>query len=1278
MERTRPLPPPSLLPCKRPLPWYKSDPVVEPPPKRVRVKPPPKCVRVKPPPKRVHVEPPPKHEDVVMNDLTPVDPSTGVPQLEQKTPDNQGEPEAEAPDSQNDRREVVASVLVPEQLTEVHHEPEQETEELVQPNVPMVNSLTGALREAGRESENIDTENDGQEVARVVQVPQHKNGARLAPQVQAADGQGAEGQAETAVAQENKLEVLTPTALEESQRPDAVEVVNAIGPPELELNMEVARATGGGATILTSEPQKPQRSSERRSAMTREHISAPETNFGTIDDRVAVMKEEYVKTSDELVHNVPSPLNFVLCTLTFVVKWLKAVDTRRQSLEKSRVALHKLCRTELHNSSPGIVVLAMLEFQVNNDLCDADDKTKAETLHSTLVEMVEGLCADFPGRCAETQAALKWQPITENAIISAEVSSSESFGRLSQSAVDMISSQASDVIRDINQYERTSMDQIINRMRQTGQNARALVEQQTKESDARFIEKLNSSQCERRGSHSNNYFSQSCGERASQETKQAASKQCKVRDQQTEAANQTATPEDEGLTMQQQQREAAEVRVELEQQQKRQEEGLRLWQRCDKPQQLKRQQWEEQTATKQRQEQEAANEDWHTILRPFLQKERERLEQEAANQEHERERLEQEVANQEHDRERLARHHQGHEADDLDRQNQEAANEERERLAQQRRQTQQITKSFQSFASSHGILANVSASFRNLRQEKHLRLENRDRHSAEAPSGQPEDLSVSWSRKPHRSPEHMDTIIEEELSGQPEPSQPPENMDTDLDKGPSGPPEPSRPPENMDMDLDEGPSGQPEVSSYDRESPPDFLITWTRIPTKGRQVSLRVSSYDRESPPDLLITWTRIPTKGRWVSPRKPPGPPHPSGGVTDSSHRNSSSAGLDHLSELSAAIDRNTKMVEQNTKTVELALSQMLHLQRTANTSSTRKDQDEDLDEDSPAPTRKRRKFRAPARKTIHRDPDQLGCRSLAVLTLVLKERVRKHMNTMMGRPHRTSAPPKSAPNEAVLKYNESLDNKDGPSKVQFRADLSTERPVNGPWNDRLFEIFLVDYARKHSDDNVKDLSTYFMTYLQTLQTTCRKMKTTEGKSTYEVNLRRSRIEKRKKTALDKMSHAVLSDDESDHENGTNLGQGHYAIVGEVWRSDELIKWLRLMDLLACGEKWDGRNVARQGNSRHLRLHSSRSKDGVAVSGLPENCYNPDWLNSLKRYERELLDVQPPLDMQFSDEERWRAATYIPLANGEARPSSEDANTSGLDEWLVNMFGKLQTQRPD
>ena len=118
-------------------------------------------------------------------------------------------------------------------------------------------------------------------------------------------------------------------------------------------------------------------------------------------------------------------------------------------------------------------------------------------------------------------------------------------------------------------------------------------------------------------------------------------------------------------------------------------------------------------------------------------------------------------------------------------------------------------------------------------------------------------------------------------------------------------------------------------------------------------------------------------------------------------------------------------------------------------------------------------------------------------------------------------------------------------------------------------------------------------------------------------------------------MSYSALSEDESDHESGTNLGRSRYAIVKEAWRSDELVIWLRTMDLLACGEKWDGRNVAQQGNSRRLRIHSPRSKHGIAVAGLPKNCYNPDWLNALDRHERESLQIKPPQNMQFSEQER-------------------------------------------
>jgi len=179
-------------------------------------------------------------------------------------------------------------------------------------------------------------------------------------------------------------------------------------------------------------------------------------------------------------------------------------------------------------------------------------------------------------------------------------------------------------------------------------------------------------------------------------------------------------------------------------------------------------------------------------------------------------------------------------------------------------------------------------------------------------------------------------------------------------------------------------------------------------------------------------------------------------------------------------------------------------------------------------------------------------------------------------------------------------------------------------------------------------------------------------------------------------MSRVVLSDDETDHESGTNLGQRSYGIVKEPWCSEELIRWLRTMDLLACGEKWDGNQVARRGNGMRLRIHSSLSNDRTAVRGLPENCYEPVWLNSLKPWEREVLGIKPRLDMQFTEEEQRfvfmnvytpelmyysnncrSAARYIPLAKGDTRPSSENANFNGnaFSEWLLHNFGKVHVE---
>ncbi|KAH8978561.1 hypothetical protein EDB92DRAFT_1909152 [Lactarius akahatsu] len=321
---------------------------------------------------------------------------------------------------------------------------------------------------------------------------------------------------------------------------------------------------------------------------------------------------------------------------------------------------------------------------------------------------------------------------------------------------------------------------------------------------------------------------------------------------------------------------------------------------------------------------------------------------------------------------------------------------------------------------------------------------------------------------------------------------------------------------------------------------------------------------------------------------------------------------------------------------------------------------------------------FRLPTCRRHGKAPDELDCRAA----------VRKHVNRLMGR-KRTDAPPEPASTEAILNYKSTLNEKDGPSMEHFQADFSEKYPGNSAWNGRLCDLFVDDYVKQGLPfTTVTKLSVFFITYLETLQTANRKMAATaEQARAYKEASQRNRIEKRKKTRFDTqisalhyykisrfikplegMSRAALSDDESDHEQGTHGGQSRYSIVNETWRSKELVIWLRTIDLLACGEKWGGRNIARQGNSRRIRLHSTRSKDGIAIAGLPENCYDAKWLTSLKRYQRDKLDVQPPVDLAFSEEEKRLAAQFIPLAKGDVRPVSQDVvDISTLEKWLLH-----------
>jgi hypothetical protein len=225
----------------------------------------------------------------------------------------------------------------------------------------------------------------------------------------------------------------------------------------------------------------------------------------------------------------------------------------------------------------------------------------------------------------------------------------------------------------------------------------------------------------------------------------------------------------------------------------------------------------------------------------------------------------------------------------------------------------------------------------------------------------------------------------------------------------------------------------------------------------------------------------------------------------------------LDALANVSAAINRNTKMME-------LVVSHIVHGKHgaTSTQSSGVQDSIHDSDDETMLVTRRStRMFRARARPTVHKDANELQYRVSLISTnnacclKLLQDNVRKHANRMMGRTRNDKIEP--APEEAVLKYKHTGKDEDGPSMDPFRADFSERHPGDSPWNIRLAEIFLNDYTQKgHPFRNLKEVSDYFFTYLQSLQRTHRKMATTAPSGTgtvHEEHSRRNRIHQRKKT---------------------------------------------------------------------------------------------------------------------------------------------------------------------
>jgi hypothetical protein len=221
-------------------------------------------------------------------------------------------------------------------------------------------------------------------------------------------------------------------------------------------------------------------------------------------------------------------------------------------------------------------------------------------------------------------------------------------------------------------------------------------------------------------------------------------------------------------------------------------------------------------------------------------------------------------------------------------------------------------------------------------------------------------------------------------------------------------------------------------------------------------------------------------------------------------------------MSSISAQLNRNTRLLEFLVK--------------------RSRDSDQSTNDTTHSRTKKRSIFKSKAQKGTHKNAKELDHRvclcsfhhlDFAILKFVLQRLVREHMNTMMGRKEDRSRLPEPASREAILKYNRTHNEADGPSKNRFQADFITKPIGKSDWNIRLFEIFTGDYVQKgHPIGHKDDLQTYFISYLHSLQ---KKLQEVARPEFTKATARRNRILRRKQTVRSTLScaHILTSPDQ-------------------------------------------------------------------------------------------------------------------------------------------------------
>jgi hypothetical protein len=121
------------------------------------------------------------------------------------------------------------------------------------------------------------------------------------------------------------------------------------------------------------------------------------------------------------------------------------------------------------------------------------------------------------------------------------------------------------------------------------------------------------------------------------------------------------------------------------------------------------------------------------------------------------------------------------------------------------------------------------------------------------------------------------------------------------------------------------------------------------------------------------------------------------------------------------------------------------------------------------------------------------------------------------------------------------------------------------------------------------------------------------------------------------------MSGDESDR--NAKQTDKKYFVLRPVWRSQEVTRWLHVIDLVYLSNRFAADGRATKGNWVRDRVRSTRvDKESKPIPGLPYNFYDQNWFGTLTPEEKQALRVGEEIDLSHSEEIIQRVQSDIRL----------------------------------